>query len=158
MDNAKQRYREAEQQLWREAGATPTEHFVRLPWRDAQVRIQEVGDGPSMLFLHGGPNSGSTWAFLAARLQGFRCLLVDRLGTGLSEPLPLDRDGLNTFVRRFVAKVLDGLELERTHLVASSFGGYIALHAAIATPERVGRTVQLGAPPMISEGTLPLLE
>jgi 2-hydroxy-6-oxonona-2,4-dienedioate hydrolase len=55
-----------------------------------------------------------------------------------------------------VAKVLDGLDLKRAHLVGSSFGGYLALRAAMATPERVGRTVQLGAPPAIPGGTIPL--
>ncbi len=43
-----------------------------------------------MLFLHGGPGAaGSAWAPLAAKLPNHRCLLVDRPGTGLSDPHPL---------------------------------------------------------------------
>jgi 2-hydroxy-6-oxonona-2,4-dienedioate hydrolase len=151
-----QLYREAEHRLWQDAGATPKEHHIKLPWQGARVRVQEVGEGPPVLFVHGGPNSGSTWAYLAARLQQFRCLIVDRPGTGLSDTLDLDRKGLDAFVRQFVAEVLDGLGVDRADLVGSSFGGYIALQSALATPERVGRIVQMGAPPMIPGGTVPL--
>ncbi len=41
-----QRYRQAEQQLWAYAGATPTEYRIRLPLSGVQIRVQEVGEGP----------------------------------------------------------------------------------------------------------------
>jgi pimeloyl-ACP methyl ester carboxylesterase len=56
------RYREAERRLWNFFGVTPTERRVTLEQYGIKVRIQEVGSGPATLFLHGGPNSGSTWA------------------------------------------------------------------------------------------------
>jgi PAS domain S-box-containing protein len=58
------RYREAEQRLWAENGAVPTERFVRLPRNGLRVRVLEVGDGdgPPVLFVHGSPSAASTWA------------------------------------------------------------------------------------------------
>lgn len=45
-----------------------------------------------------------------------------------------------------VFSVLDHLEIERVHaLVGASFGGSVALAAALARPERVGRLVMIGA-------------
>jgi 2-hydroxy-6-oxonona-2,4-dienedioate hydrolase len=142
------RYRAAEDALWHDAGVTPTEHRIHLARNDVTVRVLEVGEGPATLFLHGGPGAaGPIWAYLAARLPQLRCLLVDRPGTGLSDPQPLDGPAA---VRRecetLVADVLDGLGLERAHLVGSSHGSYIALLSAAAHPDRVVRTVHLGCP------------
>jgi 2-hydroxy-6-oxonona-2,4-dienedioate hydrolase len=84
MDNPKQQsYREAEQRLWRDAGVTPTKHYFHLPVAGGTVRVQKLGEGPPVLFIHGGPSSGSEWAFLVARLPDF----VDRLVPALLDAL-----------------------------------------------------------------------
>jgi 2-hydroxy-6-oxonona-2,4-dienedioate hydrolase len=142
------RYRAAERALWSSVGCTPTEHRVHLPTNDVTVRVQEVGSGPTVLFLHGGPNSGSTWAPLVGHLAGLRCLLVDRPGTGLSDPLPrpLTGERVESFADGFVADVLDAMAVDRAHLVGSSFGGYLALRSAAAHPARVDRMVQMACP------------
>ena len=141
------RYREAEARLWRRLGVEPRERWLALPSAGARVRVQELGDGPPIVFVHGGSTSGASWADLVAALPAFRCLVVDRPGTGLSEPLPrpVGRiDELRELADRFVPEVLDGLGLERADVVATSFGGYFALRAALARPERLGRLVILG--------------
>jgi hypothetical protein len=88
-------YRDAEATFWSSFGRRPSaEHHVRLPTTGTTVRVQEVGEGPPVLFLHGGPNTGSTWVPLVAHLDGLRCLLVDRPGTGLSAPYPITASNL----------------------------------------------------------------
>ena len=139
-------YREAEQKWWMSVGAQPEERMVRLPRLDVPVRIQEVGEGEPVLYLHGGPNAGSTWAPVVARTPGLRSLMIDRPGTGLSEQLPISPDNLGEVADNFVADVLDALELRRVHIVASSFGGFLALRSAAATPDRVDRMVQMACP------------
>ncbi len=143
-----ERYTAAEARLFAAAGATPTQHRVHLDRLDVDVRVQEVGEGAPALFLHGGPNAGSTWAFLAARVAGLRCLLLDRPGTGLSDPLsrPLSPDRAGTYAELLAVDVLDAFGVERAHLVGSSFGGWVALRSAAAHPDRVDRMVQLGCP------------
>jgi 2-hydroxy-6-oxonona-2,4-dienedioate hydrolase len=155
-DSNERLYRQAEQQLWQAAGATPSERFIELAPTCTRMRIQEVGEGPPVLFIHGGPNSGSTWAFLAARLPQYRCLIVDRPGTGLSDSTPINASNAKGFADGFVATVLDALAIERADLVVSSFGGYIGLRSAVAHPERIRRMVQMGAPPLIPGGKVPL--
>ena len=141
-----QAYREVEGQLWAAFDAQPTERWVHLPRLGSDVRIQEVGDGDPVLYLHGGPNAGATWVPVAAQTRGLRSLLVDRPGTGLSPPRPIPPDELPAIADTFVADVLDAADLERAHVVASSFGGFLALRSAAATPDRFGRMVQMACP------------
>ena len=80
-------YRAAERRLWRSIGVRPIERQIHLERIGVHVRVQEVGQGPPVLFIHGVATSGVSWAGLAARAEGFRCLILDRPGTGLSQPL-----------------------------------------------------------------------
>jgi 2-hydroxy-6-oxonona-2,4-dienedioate hydrolase len=142
------RYRDAEGRLWQWFGATPTERRLRLERTGVTVRVQEVGEGQPVLFVHGANTSGSSWVALASRLDGFRCILLDRPGTGLSEPLArsLDATTLPAFGETLLVDVLDALGLPSAHLVATSLGGYVALRTAAAHPGRVDRMVQFSWP------------
>src|SRR6185503_5068467 len=137
-----QRYREAERALWEWAGVQPTEQRVRLEPFGVTVRVQEAGEGPPVLFIHGGPNAGSTWVPLVGHMAGFRSIVLDRPGTGLSDPYPVDEQTLPAFADGLVASVLDAVSVDRAHVVGSSFGGFLALRSAAATPDRVSRMVQ----------------
>jgi pimeloyl-ACP methyl ester carboxylesterase len=149
-------YRDAEATLWSSFGCRPSaEHHVRLAATGTNVRVQEVGEGPPVLFLHGGPNAGSTWAPLVAHLDGLRCLLVDRPGTGLSAPYPITVSNLPRIGARFVTELLDGLGIGRAHVVASSIGGHLALRSAAAHPDRFLRMVQMAAPALVPGDRVP---
>ena len=139
-------YRRAEARLWAEAGASPTEQVVRLPRHEVDVRVMAVGDGPPVLFVHGGPSAGASWASLAGRLSGFRRLVIDRPGTGLSAPYALTRSNVRDFLETFVVDVLDALELDKAHLVGCSTGSDLILMAGAHHPDRVDRSFHLGCP------------
>jgi pimeloyl-ACP methyl ester carboxylesterase len=145
------RYRQAERILWDAVGVTPDDRTVHLAALGTDIRVQAVGDGPPVLFLHGAPNAGSTWATVAARLPGFRLLIPDRPGAGLSTPLarPVTLASAPEFGDRFAVDLLDALGVDRADVVASSFGGYLALRAAARHPGRFGRMVQLGCPAFV---------
>lgn len=153
MDEAK--YRETEGRLWKTVGLEPTEKYVALPRIGVRVRVQEVGAGEPVLFIHGGPNSGSTWASLVEHFPGYRCLLVDRPGTGLSEAYPVNASNYQAFGDVFVGDVLDGLGIESAHVVASSFGGMLALRSAAAEPQHFRRMVQMAAPALAPGSATP---
>lgn len=87
-------YRQAEAALWATVGRSPSEQWVRLPTTGTTVRVQEVGVGDPVLFLHGGPNAGAGWVPMVEHLRGFRCLLLDRPGTGLSAAYPITAGNL----------------------------------------------------------------
>lgn len=141
-----QAYRDAENRLWEHAGVERIESIVTLPRIGARVRVQETGEGEPVLFIHGGPNSGSTWVALLEHLDGFHGIVVDRPGTGLSAPHHVDRHNLVEFGERFVGDVLDGLGIDTAHVIASSFGGQIAIRSASVEGHRIRRMVQLGCP------------
>lgn len=149
-------YREAEHTLWATTGATRTERRIRLAGNGVDLRLQEVGEGPPLLFLHGGPGAaGTAWAELAARLPGFRCILIDRAGTGLSAAHPLTGPGdVRQEAETLVPEILDALDIDRAHLIGSSHGSYIALLSAAAHPDRVGLTVHFGCPGFVEGMTL----
>ena len=117
--------------------------------------MQETGEGPPVLFVHGGMNGGTSWSSLMARLPGFRCIALDRPGCGLSEPIGGDAgsaelDAVKAYADRLVPDVLDALELERASVVATSLGGFFTFRSAAAHPERFERIIELswsmGAP------------
>ena len=163
------RYREAEQRLWQWAGMAPTERRLELARSGATVRVQEAGEGPPVVFVHGASNGGASWATLVNRLDGFRCILLDRPGCCLSPPLGTrfdDVERLASFADALVVDVLDALGLDNAHLVGTSFGGYIALRSAAAHPDRIRRLLlfgwSVGAPiavtPLVMRmGSIPLL-
>jgi pimeloyl-ACP methyl ester carboxylesterase len=146
-------FREAEANLWRSVGAAPTERFVQLA-AGGQLRVQELGEGPPVLFVHGVSVAGSSWCQLAGALPEFRCILIDRPGCGLGDPVPggslLDLPAVREYADNLVRDVLDALALDRAHLAATSYGGLFALRGAARHPDRVNRIVQyswpMGAP------------
>ncbi len=139
-------YRQAEDTLWSSVGVVRTERYVELPRIGVRVRVQEAGAGEPVLMIHGGPNTGSAWATLVPHLRGFRCLIVDRPGTGLSDPFPVTSDNVAWYGDVFVGDVLDGLGLDSAHVVASSFGGMLAIRSDAAEPGRIRRMVQMACP------------
>lgn len=154
----RERYRAAEQELWSALGLVPTERMLALERTRATVRVQVVGEGPSVVFLHGANTSGSSWATLAAGLDGFRRIVVDRPGTGLSPapPSAIDESSLESFADAFAPDLLDALGLARANVVATSFGGYLALRGAAAVPDRIERMVQFSWPAGAPTSGLPL--
>lgn len=154
-ENKVQSYREAERQLWRHAGARPRETFLRLQRPRVRVRLQEVGEGQPLLFVHGGPNGGTTWAPLVAQMQDFRCLVLDRPGCGLSEPADYSASDLRRLATDVLHSLLDALEIERLPIVASSMGGLWTFWLAQAHPQRVSRMVQLGCPALVEGMKIP---
>ena len=149
-----------EARYWATEGVSPEERWIELPSTATRVRLQVAGDGPPVLFVHGGSVNGTCFAPLVARLDGFRCLVLDRPGCGLSAPV---RNGLTeihqfqSFADTLIADVLDGLGLERAHVVATSLGGYFSLRGAAAHPDRVDRVVELGFPVGAPNGPMPLM-
>lgn len=140
-----QRFVDSERRLWEHVGVTPVQRFVTLP-SGGRVRVQEVGDGVPFVLLHGASIAGSSWATLAAALDGVRCILVDRPGCGLSDPIvggPLrDLAEVEEYTDRLLGDLLDALELDAAAVGATSYGGFFAFRGAAASPERITRLVE----------------
>lgn len=139
-------YQQAERALWDSFGLQPTEKRIHLKRLDVTVRIREVGDGPPVVLVHGASVDGTSWVQLLQGLSGFRCIVLDRPGCGLSDPLPGaagrgDLDAIKRAADHMIPDVLDALDLDSAHVLATSFGGFFALRAAATSPSRINRIV-----------------
>lgn len=100
--------------------------------------IAVEGDGPSVLFLHGGPGLCDYASMLAGELDGRRCIHYQQRGLP-----PSTVDGPFT-VEQHRADALDVLDATRTPsavLLGHSWGGMLALLVALHAPERVAGMV-----------------
>nr|WP_249809555.1 alpha/beta hydrolase [Bradyrhizobium sp. 153] len=84
--------------------------------------------------LHGGALSARTWDYVALALRAdFRLVALDLRGHGASDWA--NDYSIESHASDVVA-VLDGLEIERAHLVGMSLGGIVACEFALRHPER----------------------
>lgn len=99
----------------------------------ARLWVEEAGDGPAVLFVHGGLGDSRLWEPQATALADeFRTIRYDLRYFGRSES-----PGVTVNMVDDLVGVLDALEVERAALVGLSLGGGIALDATLAHPERV---------------------
>ena len=87
---------------------------------------------------------GSSFAPLAMRMKGVRCLVLDRPGCGQSDPWTLAGPTFRKEAVAVIAGVLDALGLETVDLVGNSLGALWSTWFAIDRPERVARLALVG--------------
>jgi pimeloyl-ACP methyl ester carboxylesterase len=109
----------------------------RVKTANGRMAIQEAGEGPPVVMLHG--LGGTKVSFLptqAALAKDFRTIAVDLPGFGDSDkPLKAPYDA--EFFARWVIGLLDALELETAHIVGHSMGGRVAIELGMSHPDRV---------------------
>jgi pimeloyl-ACP methyl ester carboxylesterase len=108
---------------------------------EARVAYREEGRGDPLLLLHGCPFSSFVWRKVIPRLSGsYRCLAPDLLGLGDTETPP----GADWSLRAqagMIVGLLDGLGIERAHVVGHDHGGAVAQLLAADHAKRVDRLV-----------------
>ena len=149
-----ERYLEAERRLWQHYGLEPDERFLDLNAPAARLRVLEMGSGEPVLFVHGTVGPGG-WASLIGELPGFRSIVLERPGWGLSSAINFSGQNYGKLVAEVLRGALDALELEWAHVVGGSIGNVWALRLAEQYPSRVGRVVLMGAGPIASEARVP---
>lgn len=95
-----ERHRRVEQALWASFGAARVERYVEVGPDGVRHRVQELGDGPPLVFVHGTSVTGTSFAPLAAQLGEHRCLVLDRAGCGFSDRLTVLLAGRRRSLRR----------------------------------------------------------
>jgi proline iminopeptidase len=95
----------------------------------------DAGDGPPALVLHGGPGLSDYTESLTTELSGlFRTIRYQQRG------LPPTAVTGTATIENHVADalaVLDGLGVEQAWVIGHSWGGHLAMHLAVAAPERL---------------------
>lgn len=105
---------------------------------DLHLHYEQFGalDAPAVVLIRGTGADGTRWMpQVEAYRDEFRVVIFDNRGVGKSDtppgPYTVADMALDT------VRLLDALDIERSHLSGSSLGGAIALHIAIEQPERV---------------------
>jgi len=101
------------------------------------------GDGPPLLFLHGGDYVLQNRACLDRLAQRFRVVAPRHPGFG-SSPCPAWFRTVHDIAYLYL-DLIERLALDRPLVVGSSFGGWVALEMAVRDPGRIGRLVLLDA-------------
>lgn len=150
-DDGTERYRRVERALWNHYGLEPSERFIEIQSPAVRLRVQEVGSGAPIVFVHGGLWPAVALAPLIRELGDYRCILVDRPGCGLSSPVDWRKHELRSVATKVMGGLVGALELDRTDVIGHSIGGVWALRLAQGHPSRVGRIGILGASPLLAE-------
>jgi pimeloyl-ACP methyl ester carboxylesterase len=105
---------------------------------DARVRYLDVGEGPPVVLIHGFASSLETWDQLVPVLsERHRVIALDLKGFGWTDRP--EGDYSPRAQADLVFALLDRLEVDKTSVVAHSWGCSVALAMALARPERVER-------------------
>lgn len=113
-----------------------------------RLHYNEAGQGEAVIMLHGGGPGASGWSNYYKNIEpladaGFRVILLDCPGFNKTDEVVTDtqRGLLNA---RAVKGLMDGLSIEKAHLVGNSMGGATALNFALEFPDRLDRLVLMG--------------
>tara|TARA_B110001454_G_scaffold212701_1_gene229820 strand:+ start:3866 stop:4714 length:849 start_codon:yes stop_codon:yes gene_type:complete len=123
----------------------PESHFVDVG--ELKIHYQQMGDGPALIFVHGGGPGSSGWSNfsrnIAALADRFRVIAIDLPGYGQSTKLRIT-EPLWGFYAKVLAGFIDALGLGKAHLVGNSLGGAASLKTALDFPSKVDRLVLMG--------------
>jgi pimeloyl-ACP methyl ester carboxylesterase len=110
-----------------------------------RLHVAEAGDGPPVLFVHEFAGDHRSWEPQVRVLsRRYRCIVYAARGYPPSD-VPQDQAVYSQAraVEDLIA-VLDGLDVERAHVVGLSMGGFATLHLGLRHPERARSLVVSG--------------
>jgi pimeloyl-ACP methyl ester carboxylesterase len=103
---------------------------------------QQAGEGPDVVLIHGVTGDLSVW-FLCQAIgvlgRSFRVTAYDLRGHGYSDVPPSGYTSAEQAGDTIA--IMDALGIARAMLVGHSFGGVIAMHAAVLYPDRIEAVV-----------------
>lgn len=104
-----------------------------------KLKYSSFGRGKDVIFLHGWGGSASAFLFVANRLKGVRCTLLDFFGFGDSD-VPDSPRTVKDYAND-VLSLMELLNIKSATLVCHSFGGRVGIELASHYPDRVEKLV-----------------
>ncbi len=110
------------------------------------VNVLDGGSGAPVVLSHGLPGSGYDWREVSAALaaRGVRAIAYDRVGYGRSDPRPAASPQTPGQNARELRALLAALDLRDATIAGWSYGGVVAMLAALQGDPRIGRIALVG--------------
>lgn len=103
----------------------------------------EAGSGPVLVLVHGSPGQGRSWGRVAPLLSDrYRVLMPDLPGYGGSDPGTDEPNERTAALGAAIGALITSLDAP-VLLCGHSYGGNVALHAALAHADRISSLVLL---------------
>ena len=106
---------------------------------NVKLYVEEYGEGPALLLLHGGFQSMNYFQAVVPELsKAFRVIAVDLPGHGRSYHGDSMRISLIT---EYLSNLIDIMKLDSVNIIGCSLGSILAIRLAAERPEKVKRIV-----------------
>ena len=93
-------------------------------YQQKQLHYEVIGEGPTLMLVHGFGEDSSVWRFQREAFPGFRVILPDLPGSGASELIDdMSMEGLADSL----LAILDQEKIDQCIMIGHSMGGYVAL-------------------------------
>jgi len=124
-------------------------NYVDVPdGEGGQLRMHYVDEGPRdgqpVVMVHGNPTWSYMWRSLIPRLAdaGYRAIALDMIGMGRSDkPASLDDYSIARHEAWLEAGLIDGLGLNKMHLILHDWGGIVGLRVAANYQDRIASVI-----------------
>lgn len=114
---------------------------------DVEIHYAEAGEGPPLVFVHGGMGDWQAWApQWAAFTDRFRCLTYSRRFSSPNRNTLSTNDHSVWTEARDLEALLDGWRAAPAFIVGTSYGAYTALAMALSAPAKVRALALTEAP------------
>jgi pimeloyl-ACP methyl ester carboxylesterase len=120
------------------------ELYVPTSLGDTHVIASGPRDATPLLLLHPSGASATIWYRNVGPLsQEYRTYAIDTIGEPNKSILtcPIKRSHQRQQFAAWITDLLDGLQIEKAHIVGNSFGGFLALNTVLYVPERIKKAV-----------------
>lgn len=114
-----------------------------------KVHYNELGSGEeTVIMLHGSGPGATSWANFNKNIgpfvnENYRVILMDCPGWGKSDPV-VCTGSRSDFNAECLKGLMDGLDIEKAHLIGNSMGGHSVVAFALNNPDRIGKLVLMG--------------
>jgi 4,5:9,10-diseco-3-hydroxy-5,9,17-trioxoandrosta-1(10),2-diene-4-oate hydrolase len=115
------------------------------------IHYKEIGTGTPLIMLHGTGPGASGWSNFRQTVPAFsdryRVIVPDLPRYGKSSKIAIRGPRL-TLLSGIMVRFMDAVGAQKAHFIGNSMGGQVAMKLAIDHPDRVGRLVVIGSPPL----------
>ncbi|MEP6756849.1 MAG: alpha/beta hydrolase [Chthonomonadales bacterium] len=120
----------------------PSSRLQTYKVNGAELAVYESGSGDPIVFVHGSLGDYRTWGAIQRRLRGdFRTISYSRRYNYPNATRWTQKDYSPLLDAEDLLELLIQLSVQKAVIVASSFGGTAALHAALLDPSRISGLV-----------------